>query len=110
LSDFPAILSELPTKEKPMATATQTKKWTETELEELILELVAAEAGLNPAALRTELETKGAAMPIESLELFNILVEFLKRTGLQVPKKVPPGTMRSVKRFAEFAAKNAKAP
>ena len=92
-----------------MATATPSKSWTQTDLEELVIELVAAEEGAASAAFRTELEAKGDAMPIESLKLFNILVEFFKRTGLKIPKKVPPGTMRSVKRFAKFAAEKAKA-
>jgi hypothetical protein len=92
-----------------MATVTPSKTWTPTDLETLVIELVAAEDGTAPATFRTEIEAKGDAMPIESLKLFNILVEFFKRTGLKIPKKVPPGTMRSVKRFAKFAAEKAEA-
>jgi len=92
-----------------MATATPSKSWTQTDLEELVIELVATEEGTEPATFRAQLETKGDAMPIESLKLFNILVEFLKRTGLKIPKEVPPGAMRSVKRFAKFAAEKAEA-
>jgi len=91
-----------------MATAAPSKTWTQNGLEKLVIELVAAEEGVAPATFRTELEAKGDAMPIESLKVFNILVEFFKRTGLIIPKKVPPGTMRSVKRFAKFAAEKAE--
>jgi hypothetical protein len=91
-----------------MATVTPSKTWTQSELEDLVIALVAAEEGTAAAAFRAGLEAKGDAMPIESLKLFNILVEFFKRTGLKIPKKVPPGTMRSVKRFAKFAAEKAE--
>lgn len=91
-----------------MTVTTTPKKWTTAELEELVVKVLATEAGIEAAKLRHDLEGKGDAMPIESLELFNVLVEFMKRTGMNIPKKVPPGTMRSVKRFAKFAAEEAK--
>jgi acyl carrier protein len=90
-----------------MAVQTKTKKPTAAEIEALVIDLVAEQMGIDPAALRAQLEAKGEAMPIDSLELFNILVEFHKRTGLILPKKIPQGTMRSVRSFAKFAARKA---
>jgi len=45
-------------------------------------------------------------MPIDSLEMFDMLAEFRKHTGLKIPvKKLKKNTLRSVRAFAEFAAK-----
>ena len=48
-------------------------------------------------------------MPVDSLDMFDILKEFRERTGLRIPKKkVRRQTLRSVRVFAEFVAKEAK--
>jgi acyl carrier protein len=45
-------------------------------------------------------------MPVDSLDLFDILVEFRAHTGLSLPvRRLGRQTMRSVRLFAEFAEK-----
>jgi acyl carrier protein len=83
-------------------------QWTKDDVEELTLELLGELLGKAPAALRNELLAKGAAMPVDSLDMFDILKEFHERTGLTIPKKkVRRQTLRSVSAFAEFVAKEA---
>ena len=41
----------------------------------------------DPDELRAELLAKGSAMPVDSLDMFDVLVEFRQRTGLTIPKK-----------------------
>jgi acyl carrier protein len=90
------------------ATVVQTQ-WKTKEIEELTLELLAELLSKDAAALRAELVAKGAAMPVDSLDMFDILKEFHERTGLKIPKKkVRRETLRSVRAFAEFVAKEAK--
>jgi acyl carrier protein len=87
--------------------AVQTK-WTVTEIEDLTLELLGDLLNKDTAVLRSELLLKGAAMPVDSLDMFDILMDFHKRTGLKIPKrKVRRQTLRSVRVFAEFVAKEA---
>jgi acyl carrier protein len=84
------------------------RTWTQQDIEDLIIELLADEEDDDPDDLRRQLVDKGAAMPVDSLAMFDILVEFRKRTGLTIPKrKLRRRTMRSVKAFAEFTAKEA---
>jgi acyl carrier protein len=84
------------------------RSWTKQDIEDLIIELLADEEGEDPDDLRRQLVDKGATMPVDSLAMLDILVEFRKRTGLTIPKrKLRRRTMRSVKAFAEFAAKEA---
>ncbi|HEX4519566.1 MAG TPA: hypothetical protein VH063_08315 [Gaiellaceae bacterium] len=91
-----------------MVAVVQTQ-WTKGDVEELTLELLGKLLGKTPAALRGELLAKGAAMPVDSLDMFDILKEFHERTGLTIPKKkVRRQTLRSVSVFAEFVAKEAK--
>jgi len=82
--------------------------WTETEISELVVELLGDLLNTEPDDLRAELLAKGTAMPVDSLDLFDVLVEFRQRTGLTIPKrKLRRRTMRSVAAFAEFAAREA---
>ena len=84
------------------------RSWTKQDIEDLIIELLADEAGEDPDDLRRQLVDKGATMPVDSLAMLDILVEFRKRTGLTIHKrKLRRRTMRSVKAFSEFAAKEA---
>lgn len=84
-------------------------QWTVTELENLTLELLGELLNKDPDLLRVELLGKGAAMPVDSLDMFDILKDFHKRTGLKIPKsKVRRQTLRSVRAFAEFVAKEGK--
>jgi len=81
---------------------------TETQIAELIIELLADLLRKDPDDLRSELEAKGTGMPVDSLDLFDVLVEFRQRTRLKIPKrKLRRRTMRSVAAFAEFAAREA---
>jgi acyl carrier protein len=91
-----------------MVAVVQTQ-WTSKEVEELTLELLGELLGKDSAALWEELLGKGAAMPVDSLDMFDILKEFHEHTGLKIPKKkVRRQTLRSVQAFAEFVAKEAK--
>lgn len=82
--------------------------WTETQISELVVELLGDLLKTDPDDLRAELLAKGAAMPVDSLDLFDVLVEFRQRTGLKIPKRrLRRRTMRSVAAFAEFAAREA---
>jgi acyl carrier protein len=83
--------------------------WTAAELEDLVIELLADEEGRDADELRTELEGKGGSMPVDSLKMFAILVEFRTRTGLTIPKrKLTNKVLRSVTVFADFVAKEGK--
>jgi acyl carrier protein len=78
-------------------------------IEVLVLELLGAELDEEPDALRRRLLDGGAGMPIDSLELVDILVDLRKRTGLTIPKrKLRRQTMRSVREFVEFIAREAR--
>lgn len=89
-------------------TAAPATTWTASQITELVIELLGNLLGTDPDELRTELLAKGAAMPIDSLDLFDVLVEFRQRTGLKIPKrKLRRRTMRSIGAFAEFAAREA---
>lgn len=91
-----------------MVAVVQTQ-WTIKELEDLTLDLLGGLLKKDAATLRTELLAKGAGMPVDSLDMFDILKEFHERTGLKIPKKkVRRNTLRSVGAFAEFVAKEAK--
>ena len=88
-----------------MPAVPRTRRWTATEIEDLILELVGNLKGKDPDDLRAELEGKNPIMPIDSFDLNDVLAEFRQRTGITLPKKkIRKRTMRSVKAFADFAA------
>jgi acyl carrier protein len=92
-----------------MATATATRLWTEEAVEAVVLRLLADLLKKDPDDLRRGLLSAGEGMPVDSLDLFDVLVEFRKETGLTIPKrKLRRHTMRSVKAFSEFAAREAK--
>jgi acyl carrier protein len=91
-----------------MATAASRTYSDVTVVEALVFELLGEELGEEPDALRDRLLGGGAGMPIDSLELFDILVDLRKRTGLRIPKKrLRRQTMRSVKEFCDFIAREA---
>jgi len=79
--------------------------WTEPAIEGLVIDLLAGLLKQQPAQVRQELVGKGADMPIDSLDLFDVLAEFRQRTGITIPKrKLRRETMRSVTKFAKFVA------
>jgi acyl carrier protein len=83
--------------------------WTETQIIELLIELLGDLLDTDPEDLRNALLAEGSSMPVDSLDLFDVLVEFRQRTGLTIPKrKLRRRTMRSVTAFAEFVVREAK--
>jgi acyl carrier protein len=91
-----------------MSTVIQTR-WTVKQLEDLTLELLGELLGEDPDSLRGHLIKKGAAMPVDSLDMFDILKDFHKRTGLKIPKRqLRRQTLKSVRTFAEFVAREAR--
>jgi acyl carrier protein len=91
-----------------MAVKAPPKKWTATELETLVFELLGKLLGEDPAELREKLEAKNAGMPVDSLDIFDILAEFRQITGITLPKRdLKQETVRSVVAFAKFAAEKA---
>lgn len=82
--------------------------WTEAQISVLVVELLADMLHEDAGDLHAELLEKGGAMPVDSLDLFDVLAEFRQRTGLTIPKrKLRRDTMRSVGAFASFAAREA---
>jgi acyl carrier protein len=80
--------------------------WTAAQIEELVIDLLAALLHEDHDHLRQRLLDEGEHMPVDSLDLFDILVEFRERTGLHLPvRRLGRQTMRSVRLFAEFAEK-----
>lgn len=77
--------------------------WTAAEVEELVVELLAELLGEEPVAYRRRLDSAGWLMPVDSLDLFDVLQEFRQITGLTLPvRRLRRRTMRSVRLFAEF--------
>ena len=96
-----------------MATITPTAQpgteWTERTITELVIGLLADLLEEDREQLAYDLRERGSMMPIDSLDLMDILVEFRQRTGLRIPKKkLRRRDMRSVRAFAQFAAREAR--
>lgn len=91
-----------------MQSATNTKANAQTDAEEIVLELLADLRKTSVGELRQELGAAGEGMPVDSLDMFDVLVEFRQRTGITIDKKkLRRRTMRSVEAFAQFATKDA---
>jgi acyl carrier protein len=104
------MLFEDPTKRWPMPNATKTKTKTKAQVdaEGVMLELLADLRKTSVEELRQELRVAGEGMPVDSLDMFDVLVEFRQRTGITIDKKqLRRSTMRSVEAFAQFATKDA---
>jgi acyl carrier protein len=79
--------------------------WTEAQIADLVVDLLADLLDEDADDLRAALLDKGSGMPVDSLDLFDVLAEFRQRTGLKIPtRKLRRHTMRSVSAFAAFAA------
>jgi acyl carrier protein len=86
-----------------MPTAKQ-KSQAQEQAEEVLIELLAEQDGTEVASLRAELRAAGEGLPVDSLDMFDVLADFRKRTGITIDKKnLRRNTMRSVEAFAEFA-------
>jgi len=87
-------------------TTTTTTTPAQQAVEQIVLELLGDLLKQDPGELRGELLAAGGEMPVDSLDMLDILVEFRKKTGLTIPKrKLRHRTMLSIRAFAEFAAK-----
>ncbi len=94
----------------PSRTTPPARRWTAREIEDEIVSLLAALLRKDPAGLRRELEEKGGALPVDSLDLLDVLADFHQRTGIRkIPKKkLTQRVMRSVKEFSTFVAREAQ--
>lgn len=71
------------------------------EIEELILELLAEDAGRPVAALRDELLERGAMMPVDSLLAAEVLARVQERVGVELPATAETAlALRSVRTYA----------
>lgn len=81
-----------------------TTRWTVGEIEVMVVGLLADLKGHTPAGMRQLLAAGGAGLPVDSLDLFDVLEEFRAQTGLRLPvKELKRDTLKSVSAFAEFA-------
>lgn len=86
-------------------TTTTTTTWTVPALKNALLDILASYLGTTPAQLAAELAARGQAMPIDSLDLFDVLPDFWKATGLNVSTKdLRRATMRSIDAFVAYVA------
>jgi acyl carrier protein len=87
---------------------TKQKRKAQEQAEEVLLELLAVQDGKDVASLRAELSAAGEGLPVDSLDMFDVLADFRKRTGITIDKKnLRRNTMRSVEAFAVFVTKGA---
>lgn len=80
-----------------------------TEVEEVILVLLSNLLGKDLESLRRQLLEKNGSMPVDSLDLFDVLSDFRRITRFKVPvRKVRRHTLRSISAFAEFVIQEGK--
>ena len=69
------------------------------ELKQILVDILARYLGITPA----DLAARGPGMPVDSLDLFDVLPEFWGATGLKVPtKQLRRRTMQSVDAFVSY--------
>ena len=71
-------------------------------IEDVIVELLAEDGGVNPADLRRQLEEKGPGLPIDSLLAVEVLVRVEQRFGVQLDAS--PATAEAMQSVAAFAS------
>ncbi len=72
-----------------------------TEIETLILELLAEDAGRPMADLRAELLERGEMMPVDSLLAAEVVARIQERVGVELPATAETAkALRSVRTFA----------
>jgi acyl carrier protein len=70
-------------------------------IEDLIIELLAEEAGTIPAVLRAQLEESGEEMPVDSVLAAEVLTRVEQRCGVELPATAETARcLRSVRLFA----------
>jgi hypothetical protein len=88
--------------------APDSQTWTKGAIEDVLLNLLGSLLHEDPEALRRRLLDKGLLMPVDSLDLFDVLQEFREVTGLGVPvRNLGRHTMRSISAFAEYVSRQA---
>lgn len=86
------------------------KAWRVETVEVLVIDLLADLLGKGHEELQSELMARGSAMPVDSLDMLDILQEFRVKTGIRMPvRKLGRDTMRSVRSFSEFAVREGQA-
>ncbi|MGL5825262.1 MAG: acyl carrier protein [Nocardioides sp.] len=72
------------------------------DIEDVIVDLLAEDAGTSPADLRALLELEGPGLPVDSLLAVEVLVRVEARFGVQLPTtQVTADAMKSVAEFAK---------
>ena len=80
--------------------------WSSAAIETVVVDLLAELLQEEPNDLRRDLLARGQQMPVDSLDLFDVLAEFKSRTGITINKRgLGRQTMRSVRQFAEYVAR-----
>lgn len=93
------------------ATTAPTIPLTKASVIDLTLDRLADYLTEDKHALSARLQADGPNMPIDSLDLFDVLSEVRQRTGLKLPaKKCKRDTMRSLDAFADFVMAEVAAP
>lgn len=75
---------------------------TQRAIEDVIIELLAEDGGVNPADLRLQLEEQGPGLPIDSLLAVEVLVRVEQRFGVQLDAN--PATAAAMQSVAAFAS------
>lgn len=73
------------------------------EVQTVVVALLAKLLGEEAGGLAERLKAAGDLMPVDSLDMFDIVQDFKQETGISFPvRDLRRDTMRSVRRFAEF--------
>lgn len=88
--------------------AAPTTAWTEERVSALVLDLLADLLSEAREDLQFRLTAAGSGMPVDSLDMMDIIAEFRQRTGITIRRsKLRPHHMRSVRAFAGFVSSEA---
>lgn len=72
-------------------------------VEDVIIELLAEEAGMVPAVLREQLGEDGDEMPVDSVQAAEVITKVEARCGIEIPASAETARcLRSVRRFAQM--------
>lgn len=75
------------------------------EIEDLIIECLAADAGVGSVEMRSQLEAAGADMPVDSLLAAEVVSRVEERCGVSLPATAENARrLRTVRSFAEAIA------